>query len=79
MGQYLRASGNTIKHVGKAHFSMWTEIFMGAPGLITKQMEREHTQMSKAHGMRAIGLMINSMAKVLKPGLRGPLTTASIR
>ena len=45
MGQYLRASGNTIKHVCKAHFSMWTEIFMGAPGLITKQMEREHTQM----------------------------------
>ena len=79
MALSLRASGNTIKHVAKANFSMLMETFTRVSGPIIKQTEREYTLMLRAHAMRACGLTTNNMVRVLKPGQREPPTMESTR
>lgn len=64
----MRANGSLTRHAEKENSSIPMAIFMMAPGLIIKRMDREFTQMSKELAMKATGKTINKTARVLKPG-----------
>ena len=68
----MRESGNTIKLMVRAPFTIQTMTPMKAPGSTTKPMATESTKTSKALATKVNGKMINSTAMVSKSGPKAP-------
>ena len=67
-------SGTITRLVVGESFCTLMAMFMTECGRATKRMATACTQTSKAQNMKASGETTNRMARVMKPGLRAPLT-----